>query len=423
MRRALILVLVTATVPHAVWPQGNPLGGEFRVNTYTTNGQQRPCVAVGTASGDFVVVWFSAGQDGSDTGVFGQRYAGSGAALGPEFRVNSFTTGAQGFVIASVASDPSGNFVATWTSDEQDGSYLGVFAQRFSSGGSPLGPEFRVNSYTTHVQDESSVAVDASGNFVVVWDSVMPPSDDGIFGQRYAASGTALGLEFQISLTPRVLVDSPVVASDPVGNFVVIWINGGVDGSGVGVFGRRFAGSGAPLGPEFRVNTYTTYHQSYPDVASDASGNFVVVWSSPQDGNGYGIYGQRFASSGAPLGPEFRVNTYWVGYQGGDFTLGPSVATDPSGNFVVAWGSYGQDGSNGGIYAQRYASSGAPVGPEFRVNTFTTSHQKYPSVASDGAGNFVVAWSSFLEDGDLDGIFAQRFGPIVPVVLTGFTVE
>src|SRR6185436_20129943 len=41
---------------------------------------------------------------------------------------------------------------------------------------------------------------------------------------------------------------------------------------------RAAAAQGEPVGPEFRVNTYTTYYQSAPSIAADASGNFVVVW-------------------------------------------------------------------------------------------------------------------------------------------------
>src|SRR5262245_45567182 len=84
---------------------------------------------------------------------------------------------------------------------------------------------------------------------------------------------------------------------------------------------------GAPLGPEFRVNTNTTGNQTLPSVAADASGNFVVVWHTPGDGSNLGIFGQRYASDGAPLGPEFRVNTFITGYQ-----FAPKVASDASGN-------------------------------------------------------------------------------------------
>ena len=47
---------------------------------------------------------------------------------------------------------------------------------------------------------------------------------------------------------------------------------------------------------EFQVNTWTTDVQSGPSVASLPSGGFVVVWqSSGQDGSDYGVYGRIFS--------------------------------------------------------------------------------------------------------------------------------
>jgi hypothetical protein len=82
----------------------------------------------------------------------------------------------------------------------------------------------------------------------------------------------------------------------------------------------------------------------------DSAGDFVVVWESPHDGGLIGVFGQRFASTGAPLGTEFLVNTYTTADQSG-----PGVASDSAGRFVVVWRSGGQDGSGGGVFAQRYS--------------------------------------------------------------------
>jgi len=130
------------------------------------------------------------------------------------------------------------------------------------------------------------------------------------------------------------------------------------------VFARRFRADGAPRGLDFRVNTYTTGRQIPNRVAStvaaDAAGNFVVVWESyGQDGSGSGVFGQRYDSTGTPQGAEFQVNTYTPGSQ-----ALPAVAADGTGNFVVAWTSgypTNQDGSSFGIFGQRYDSTGAPV--------------------------------------------------------------
>jgi hypothetical protein len=395
---------------------GIPVGPEFRVNTYTTNSQFIFSMA-SDSSGNFVVVWNSNGEDGSNYGVFGQRYASSGTPLGPEFRVNTYTTYAQ--MLPTVASDASGNFVVVWQSYGQDGLSNGVFGQRYANSGGPLGPEFRINTYTMSSEGNPSIAADASGNFVVAWDSYQDGSGFGVFGQRYSASGVPIGTEFRVNTYTTSNQGIPVVASDSASNFVVIWNSYLQDGSSVAVFGQRYTSSGVPLGPEFRVNTFTTSYQHDPSVAAAAAGGFVVVWTSnAQDGSGRGIFGQRYASGGTPLGSEFRVNTYTTNQQDS-----PVVASDSTGNFVVVWTSSSQDGSSYGILGQRYASSGATLGPEFGVNTYTTGAQAAASVTADAQGNFVVGWSSFGQDGSGYGVFGQRYSPILPVELMHFRVE
>ncbi len=56
---------------------GSTVGGEFQVNTYTTDVQSRSGVVALGADGDFVVVWESegsSGTDSSDRSVQGQRF-------------------------------------------------------------------------------------------------------------------------------------------------------------------------------------------------------------------------------------------------------------------------------------------------------------------------------------------------------------
>ena len=381
-------------------------GAEFRVNSYTTAAQYRQAVA-SDANGNFVVVWNSYGQDGSNWGIFGQRFNVLGAPQGSEFRVNSYTTDVQ--VLPHVASDPNGSFVVVW--QDQDGSASGVFGRRFNAFGAPLGTEFRVNSYTTSVQRRAAVAAAANGSFVVVWASGgQDGSSEGIFGQRFSAAGVPQGAEFLVNSHTTLIQTYPALALDTNGNFVVVWQGSAQDGDGYGVFGQRFDASGTAQGSEFRVNTYTTFDQHRPTVASDAAGHFLAVWQGAgQDGSSFGIFGQRFDSAGVPQGGEFRVNTYTTYFQ-----YAPTVASDANGNFVVVWNSYSnQDGSGSGIFAQRYDSTGAPHGSEFRVSSYTTNEQVLPTVASDADGRFVVAWASQGQDGSLYGVFAQRYGDLI----------
>jgi hypothetical protein len=78
---ALRSPFVLAAVLAAVSAQAQtPAGGEFRVNTYTTDSQSRPTVAL-DGSGAFVVSWNSQGQDGSGHGVFAQRFTRTGTGV------------------------------------------------------------------------------------------------------------------------------------------------------------------------------------------------------------------------------------------------------------------------------------------------------------------------------------------------------
>ena len=65
-----------------------------------------------------------------------------------------------------------------------------------------------------------------------------------------------------------------------------------------------------------------------------------------------------------------------------------------AGDFVVTWTSMYQDGSLGGIYAQRYNAAGVAQGAEFRANTFTTNFQTESAVAMDASGDTRSTWTS-----------------------------
>src|SRR5687767_14592187 len=89
----------------------------------------------------------------------------------------------------------------------------------------------------------------------------------------------------------------------------------------------------------------------------------------------------------ARLGGPFQVNTYTTHNQ-----LGPAVAFDGSGNFIVAWTDGARDGDNAGIFAQRFTAGGVRIGGEFQVNQMTTSRQFSTGISMNASGQFVVVW-------------------------------
>jgi hypothetical protein len=213
------------------------------------------------------------------------------------------------------------------------------------------------------------------------------------------AQTVPIGAEFQVNTyTDRGQI-RPAVASDPAGNFVVVWQSygsNGTDTSSFSIQGQRYDSDGAAAGGEFQVNTYTTDDQRFPSVAIDPAGDFVVVYqsfgSAGTDSAGTSIQGQRYDSDGMAIGGEFQVNSYTTSFQ-----IEPAVATDPAGDFVVVWGSlgsYGNDFAVSSVQAQRYDSGGVAIDGQFQVNTFINLDQYLADVATDSRETFVVAWTS-----------------------------
>ena len=307
-----------------------PVGAEFQVNTHSASDQISPSIAMDN-NGDFVIVWRSYGQDGSNNGIYAKRYDAAGVAQGEEFQVNSYTTSYQ--TTPSIAMDNDGDFVITWSSSGQDGSRLGVYAQRYDASGASQGSEFQVSTYTTYHQWPASIAMDSDGDFVITWSS------------------------------------------------------DGQDGSGYGIYAQRHDARGVAQGEEFQVNTYTTGYQWFPCIAMDNDGDFVIAWMSDgQDGSDYGIYAQRYNASGVSQGAEFQVNSHTNFSQSN-----PSIAMDNDGDFIITWDSNEQDGSSWSVYAQHYNAAGVSQNANFQVNTYTTSSQTRPSIAMDNQGDFVIA--------------------------------
>ncbi|MCC6573532.1 MAG: hypothetical protein IT462_07050 [Planctomycetes bacterium] len=367
--------------------KADPLASRF-----SGSDDSRPAIAK-DADGDAIVVWTGDGtyHDGSGSGVYARRYASSGANLPEsyEFRVNTYVTAAQ--QRPDVAMDADGDFVIVWESFGQDGNNYGIFAQRFNAAGAPLGGEFQVNTYETNYQSNAKVAMDADGDFVVVWQSLGQVSDWDVFGQRFAADGTPVGNEFQINTETALDQSQPSVAMDAVGNFVVVWHSFGQDSNGFGVFGQRFDNTGASVGAEFQVNTTEDEDQHQPNIGMDVDGDFVVVWASYVSNAYYSsasaVYGQRYSAAGNPVGAEMLISSL----SSLDYAFEPSVAMDADGDFAVAWTF---DSGPSYISVRGFNADGTQ---DFAVYSQASSlfFAGTPDIAVDADGDYQVVWAEY----------------------------
>jgi hypothetical protein len=361
-----------------------PLSEESVVNTYTTGRQTVPAVAA-DAAGNYIVVWERQPSASSQSlEVHGQRFSTAGAPLGDEFQVAASSN--QRDLAPDVAMSPDGSFVVTWR-DYDENSYPRIAARAFDSSGSPRGePAF----------------VDAE------------PEVGGFFDYNYYYGG------------------APAAAAGQQGEFVVVWSGGLKYPSYFGysryfsIRGRRLDANGTPAGDEVRVGGSGFYWTIGPDIAEQAPGQFVVVWSEASytygyddDGNyirirDFDVRGRLLDEDGGSTPQTFSV--------GADGYRGPSVAADAVGNFVVAWPRFTDDDGYQ-VFARRFSADATPRADAFRVDTGATGTPGTPtnagalgtSVAMTADGSFAVVWSEGgtgyegNTDGDGQGVFGRLY--------------
>jgi hypothetical protein len=189
----------------------------------------------------------------------------------------------------------------------------------------------------------------------------------------------------------------------------------------------RIALIATPLGPQFLINETLGVGENAPAKAvlfnqGSQAGAFVVEWNGfEKDGSGYGVYGRVMKADGQYADLDcngldddtFLINSLTPGNQ-----VGASVASDAAGNVLIAW--QGKDRGNVGsdVYCRRasfIASAGGITGgveadPEVLVNETLQGDQIQAAVAQDSAGNFVVTWRGENADQALGREVYARYG-------------
>jgi hypothetical protein len=296
----------------------------------------------------------------------------------------------------------------------------------------PLGPPFHVNSSDADDQISPKIESDGgTGRFVVVW---YESDTYSVEARRFDDDGSPLGSEFRVNQSSHAGAgeqDDDGIASlaiEPAGGFVVTWYGtvypaAEPEDDLPRVFLRLFEADGDPRGDELAIEVPTSPLdvQANPEIAIDASGEFVVAWegvgeSSPPGYPQYvqvdpSVFGRVFAADGDPAGGEFQADVFDYYYQGEYGYL--DVARAASGDaFVVVWEGLGAGVGAGyetapsfGIHGRRFVSD-VGAAKQFRIAVDLEQEQGTdPQIAMDPGGNFLVVW----KDIATQRIGARRF--------------
>ncbi len=382
-------------------------GGEYPIAGSLSGDQTFPQLAI-KASGGYIV-WQDNATDGDGLGISARKLDGSLSGSIPPFRVNQIGAADQEKPQVSMLNDGGAAFV--WQGGKQG--FQRIYSRFISSSNTWTTGDILVNTFTNSSQLNPVVATLTNGNVVVAWASFNQASGTSlqdVYAQRLSPSGAKLGGEFRVNTTTSFNQRTPSIAALADGRFVVVWISEQqrFDNS-VDVFGKFFDANGNAIGAEYLVNTGSNVCAN-PSVAAASDGGFLVAWSekdlSSPVSNSWDVVARAFSSAGVG-GTARRVNTTTYGDQ-----IGQKVAANGT-DYLAVWTSLAQDGSREGVFGQYLTGNGSLSGGEFLDNTTTAGPQIHPTVASDGNGRFLTAWTSFGGGVNSFDLQAQRYATIL----------
>jgi hypothetical protein len=343
--------------------------GPVRVLADTSDVPFTPIIGpliIPSPSGDLRIFYTRRDEEGFDR-VYGQRFNSEGDALGNRVPVSPPPPSAA-FGVAAAALPNNGLFFVTLGNSCVVCTKLraSVYARVLSPDDSLASPYFQVphHSQGSPGRGVRSLAVDGRGNAIIVW-SIGQGDPDArdyadIYARRFSSSGEPIGPEFVVNTTLRGTQLDASVAADADGDFVVVWQTRFPGGLLRSIFGQRFSKSGKKVGPEFRVNEERIEKDFLPSVAMDRQGNFVVAWQSFSRSPDRAQCGQvrlrLYRHDGTPVGSEFPVAP-------GDAACGEEVkvAFGPDGVFALVWsvekGYSDETGTDFDVYATRFSVS------------------------------------------------------------------
>jgi hypothetical protein len=384
--------------------QNGYVGGFGGVPVCVMNGYQQNPVLIPDGTGGGIVAWTDDRMGGAND-IYAQRVDGTGAArwtengipicaqLNHQDGVRIVPDGADGAII--VWGDMRGGGGGAWD----------IYAQRVNGDGDTLWAADGVPVDTSlYDQAQPEVVSDGSGGAIIMWFDARNGNSD-IYAQRIDGNGDILWGEggIPVCVAGNYRQDLCLEASSS-GGACAGWTdyrNGwgeiyvqkiDLDGNALWQY------DGLPV-------CQNSAYQYGPQLADDGDGGFIVSWDDER--NYDEIYAQRIDSDGNLAWAQYGVLVF-PSY--GDCRS--KLMSDGSGGAIAALDMYLEDDGVYDIYAQRLDHDGNMLWGQNGLGVCRESHNQFcPTLASDGRGGAIFAWTDYREESGYSDIYAQRVGP------------
>lgn len=320
-------------------------------------------------------------------------------------------------VNASVATAGTTAFVV-WQDNAIDGDGLGIGSRTFNLATGSASPQIhRVNQKGLFDQQNAVVTALADGTAVVAWQSGKNGSPS-IHARRLSRTGAPLGDEWVlVAADGNGSHRSPAVVDLQGRGFAVAWQSVGADGVSSKIQVQTFDLNGAPTAARRVVGTSALVDRS-PALSTLANGDLAIAWVAEQasaDVLNLGgqatrreanadIFAQILLADGTSASP------IWVNGSASPCDR-PSIATLPSGRWVVGWSEFDLEGtSSWDVRAATLSATGVVLGSPVTLNDYRAHDQNGVRLTSGTSGALAV-WCTRGADGSGLGIAARAINP------------
>jgi len=420
------IAAVAVIVAISFWgdAQSSPLP-PFPLNTNAGSdfgSDQHPSIAA-DGSGNWVAVWQSnetlGGTLGSDYDILTARSTDNGVSWTSPAALNTNAGVDNGNDEApSVATDGAGTWIVAWKSVDSLGGTIGLDSDILVSQSSNLGSTWSTpapleNDPTDGDLDEApEVVYSGSGTWAVAWQSTddlasVTDTDWDVFVSLSSTGG--------VSWTqPAYLNDGasdaghdfdPVIASSGSGTLVASWRSkdslSGTIGTDEDLLVSRSSDSGVTWSSPIHLNSYAPTDSANVDrdvdVTHEGGSNWLAAWASnqplPGSSGAASIVISRSANDGLSWSPATAL-TYGPVVEYGTRAQ-PSLASDGSGNTIVAWRTTYEPGYSLDVVASLTTDAGATWSvPNLLGRPNGGGSDLNPIVATDQQGNWLQTWWS-----------------------------
>ena len=360
--------------------QGQLLGQEIAISTA---GQLHlsPVVAYNAQSHEFLVVWVElrAFNGSVRNYIYGQRLNAFGQLIGATIWVSSpvgLDAGATGPAV--VWNQDSGEYLVTWTGTGTSRLW-DVYAQRFSGGGTLLGPMLVLSGVGT--EGAPRLAYNPQQDeYLVVWIA----QNGELHGRRINSVGAIAGTEFVIGGP----ISGPPYFAGAAALAETAYVGVGNDHGDIQ--GQRLDGTGGHLGTPV-VITAAPYPERAPAVCyNERAGEYTVLWQESHEATDWDVSGKQVSVLGSPIGDTFAVSA------APEFQNNPALAANSAnGEVLIVWQDFRQDSWD--IYGQRWlpppptptptitpTATGTPTATPTASSTPTASATATPTMTPTG---------------------------------------